>query len=440
MGNSKDLCINGAWELLFEKYNILKKVDDTGSFEIDAKQIKEVKEPRLMAKFDHSVNLPEIFSKNHLTILPITRGRYVIGNFQAYQNLNQINADSPIKRMPLPDYIESLDLSKITSEAIALNCAYASGIIADFLHENELNPTVAGRLGSGDFDFFINLNKHGKNVCCATQTQKICVNKSQIEIDAGYEGLHSLALIEAKLDISEDFLIRQIYYPYRVWKKRIQKPVRSIFFIYSNGIYNLYEYEFTDLKNYNSLIQIRHSRYAIEDTKIRMADIERVLQETVVLDDNSGIPFPQADKFERVINLCELLVTKELSCREITEHYAFDKRQTDYYANSARYLGLIDKKEEENNTYYLLTKDGRRILGLGYQDRQLEFCKLILQHRIFNSVLKKYIKNKNIPVQKSKIIEIMREANLYPSYSDETISRRSSTVRKWIEWILDLVN
>jgi hypothetical protein len=27
-----------------------------------------------MAKFDHSVNLPEIFSKNHLAILPITRG------------------------------------------------------------------------------------------------------------------------------------------------------------------------------------------------------------------------------------------------------------------------------------------------------------------------------------------------------------------------------
>ncbi|KEQ00867.1 hypothetical protein SASC598J21_013840 [Snodgrassella alvi SCGC AB-598-J21] len=260
-----------------------------------------------------------------------------------------------------------------------------------------------------------------------------------MKLTGGYEGLHSLALIEAKLDISEDFLIRQIYYPYRVWKKCIQKPVRSIFFIYSNGIYNLYEYEFTDLKNYNSLIQIRHSRYAIEDTKIRMADIERVLQETVVLDDNSGIPFPQADKFERVINLCELLVTKELSCKEITEHYAFDKRQADYYANSARYLGLVDKKEEENNTYYLLTKDGRRILGLGYQDRQLEFCKLILQHRIFNSVLKEYIKNKNIPVQKSKIIEIMREANLYPSYSDVTISRRSSTVRKWIEWILDLV-
>lgn len=437
MDNSKDLCINGAWELLFEKYNILERVDDHGFFEIDAKQIKEIKEPRLMAKFDHSVNLPIIFFENHLAILPITRGRYVIGNFQAYQNLQQINADSPIKRRTLPDYIESLDLSAITSEAIALNCAYASGIIADFLNENELNPTVAGRLGSGAFDFFIKLNKLRKFY--PILNKRIYVNKSQIEIDAGYEGLHSLALIEAKLDISEDFLIRQIYYPYRVWKKRIQKPVRSIFFIYSNGIYNLYEYEFTDLKNYNSLIQIRHSQYAIEDTKIRMADIERVLQETVVLDDNSEIPFPQADKFERVINLCELLVTKELSCREITEHYAFDKRQADYYANSARYLGLVDKKEEENNTYYLLTKDGRRILGLGYQDRQLEFCKLILQHRIFNSVLKEYIKNKNIPVQKSKIIEIMREANLYPSYSDVTISRRSSTVRKWIEWILDLV-
>ncbi|MCO6517999.1 MAG: hypothetical protein J6574_08755 [Gilliamella sp.] len=66
------------------------------------------------------------------------------------------------------------------------------------LQENEIKPTVSGRAGSGAFDFFINLDKRGKNVCHSTQ--RIYVDKSQIEIDAGYEGNHSLALIEAKLD------------------------------------------------------------------------------------------------------------------------------------------------------------------------------------------------------------------------------------------------
>lgn len=63
-----------AWEQLFEKYDILNRIDMSGSFQISATQIKEFREPRLMAKFDHTLNLPIIFSENKLSILPITRG------------------------------------------------------------------------------------------------------------------------------------------------------------------------------------------------------------------------------------------------------------------------------------------------------------------------------------------------------------------------------
>jgi hypothetical protein len=43
-------------------------------FEITAIQINEFREAGLMTKFDHSINLPKIFSDNGLAILPITRG------------------------------------------------------------------------------------------------------------------------------------------------------------------------------------------------------------------------------------------------------------------------------------------------------------------------------------------------------------------------------
>ena len=38
-----------AWESLFEKYDILNAVNSQGCFEISAVQIKEFREPRLMA-------------------------------------------------------------------------------------------------------------------------------------------------------------------------------------------------------------------------------------------------------------------------------------------------------------------------------------------------------------------------------------------------------
>lgn len=63
-----------AWKKLFKKYDILQHIEDDGYFNISAIQIKEFREPRLMTKFDHSVNLPMLFLENNLSILPITRG------------------------------------------------------------------------------------------------------------------------------------------------------------------------------------------------------------------------------------------------------------------------------------------------------------------------------------------------------------------------------
>ena len=78
-----------AWQSLFDKYHIPDAIAAQGRFTISAAQIKEFREPRLMTKFDHKVNLPEIFAENHLTILPITRGDYVISTFQAYEEFPQ---------------------------------------------------------------------------------------------------------------------------------------------------------------------------------------------------------------------------------------------------------------------------------------------------------------------------------------------------------------
>lgn len=49
-----------AWEILFNEYDILKHIEYNEKFIIAASQIKKLREPRLMAKFDHSIDLPQI--------------------------------------------------------------------------------------------------------------------------------------------------------------------------------------------------------------------------------------------------------------------------------------------------------------------------------------------------------------------------------------------
>ena len=94
--------LNTAWNQLFEKYSILDVVREHGNFIITAKQIKEFREPRLMTKFDHSENLPEVFKENKLSIMPISRNDFIISNHQMFSELNEINQD--IIKVEFPNY------------------------------------------------------------------------------------------------------------------------------------------------------------------------------------------------------------------------------------------------------------------------------------------------------------------------------------------------
>lgn len=418
--------IDAAWESLFEEYDIINKVQKHGKFIISADQIREYKEPRLMTKFDHKVNLPDIFKVNNLSILPVTRGDYIISSFSAYMNFS--DKVSEAQRVSLPLYIQSLMPKFIVSEAIALNYANACGILNDFLEDDELVPTVNGRMSSGKFQFNIDTDI-GKQI--------VDVNNSQIEIDAAYEGINYLSIFEAKRDLSEDFIVRQLYYPFRVWSRRISKEIKPVFLVFSNGMFSLYQYKFMDLQNYNSLVLAKQKNYVIA-TEIRLSDIEGLLQ-TVRLTREPNISFPQANKMSRIINLIELLYEKPLTKQDVTLEYSFDERQTSYYADAGRYLGLIEKSVNvDGSIVFRLTEMGRHIMELEYKERQIAIIKQILVHRVFNETLRQHLKMGEMPT-KEAVVKIMKESNLHDIEAESTFIRRSSTVIGWVNWILDTI-
>lgn len=418
---------NKAWSILFGRHHILDEIDQKGYYIISANDIKKEYEPRLMSKFDHSIKLPKIFRDNHLAILPITRGDYIISQFEAYHSF-ELNAN-PIQHFSLPDNLQSINDENIPSESIAINAALASGILADFFEDENLYSTVCGRMGSGEFSFNI------KGTC--GQVLPIHVKNSQIEIDSAYEGVNYLSIIEAKRDLSEDFLIRQLYYPFRTWRsKGITKRIKPIFLVYSNGIFSLYEYKFEDEMLYNSLKLVKSKRYSIENTDITIDDIDGLLKK-ITITKEPRVAFPQADKFERVINLCEILSTQSYTREQVTREYAFDVRQTNYYTDAAQYLGLV--KKEKVGGPYNLTEEGRRILNLPYKKRQLAYCEKILQHKAFGETLKGSLEQGSL-LGKDAVVAIMKNSNLYNVESKSTFERRSSTIRGWVNWILSLLS
>ena len=415
-----------AWTILFDRYDIERKIAKDGYFLISADRIREYREPRLMAKFDHAQNRPRLFSENNLSILPVSRGMYEISRFNAYHSFEKLTPS--VEKAALPDHLRTLTTGGVFSETVALNCAAASGIIADFTEEEDLVPTVSGRMGSGTFSFRIGDTS-------GTEMRTVNVDNAQIEIDAAFEGRESLVLFEAKMDLADDFLVRQLYYPFRAWKNRVgEKTVRTVFLVYSDGVYRMFEYKFDRLERYDSLRLVKQKHYIIEDATVSVKDVFFVWKNVKIISE-PDLPFPQADSFDRIVNLCELLSVRDMNRREVTERYDFDVRQTNYYADAARYLGLLEKRSGKEGPVYTLTERGRRIFSSEYKARRLALCKLVLAHKPFHIAAGLYFQSGRMP-EKQKIFDALKDFPFYHIDSDETRFRRCSTIKRWLERII----
>ena len=430
--------VSDAWQVLIDKYDILTEISNNGFFKISASQIKEVKEPRLMAKWDSSEQLPNSLKKNKINLLPDSRSSYILSDFLLYQELPKVVEHvKNMAKVELPD-LQTIDVDNITSEANAINVLQISGILEDFLEldlDDVLYATFNGRMSSGKFDFKVDTRR---------QIQlKVDVDRAQIEIDGGFESDHCVVVLEAKNVLHEDFHIRQLYYPYRLWESKVDKPVRLIFSIYTNKIFRLMEYRFKEKENYSSIELVRTKNYSLEDTSITLDEIKDVydsIKDTEVISDNmnveDSVPFIQADNFERIVSLLENMYENPMTSEEIIELMKFTTRQRDYYFNAGKYLGLFQKLKEDKVTKYGLTNIGVNVYKKSYKERQLELVKLILSHRIFRDLFGEILETGVIP-DKGRVVELELEYNVC---SIDVASRRATSVISWLNWIFNLVN
>ena len=218
--------------------------------------------------------MPKVFKHNNINILPVSRGEYVLSDFKLYEPIPELGQrDVEMLQVERPMY-DSIDIENITSESNAIHVLILSKILDDFLSEDDNVSTFSGRMSTGVFSFYVDRHR-GTSL-------NVNVNKAQCEIDGGVENSNSVVILEAKNVVRSDFHIRQLYYPYRLWKNKVNKPIRLVFLIYSNQIYRLFEYRFTDIKNYSSIELVRTKNYSLQDTDISLLDLYNVYENTHV--------------------------------------------------------------------------------------------------------------------------------------------------------------
>jgi len=248
---------NNSWNAIFEKYEINKHNFDVEPYIIDANQIKQAtrqftktteREVRILCKQDSREDRPEIFIENNLFLLPVRNGKYAIIKGEGYVDIPEIQSVIKIYKSKL-DF--KLDTSSVgNSEMQHLDFAYATSLIRTFLEDKSLVLTIRGRKYSPKFSFNVG-------------NQEITAESVQTEVDAGYEGRNQVVLIEAKNSATKNTIIRQLFYPYRQWQQHTEKQVKTLFFEKRENYYSLWQFEFQNPNDYNSIILSKSQRYEI---------------------------------------------------------------------------------------------------------------------------------------------------------------------------------
>lgn len=259
-----------------------------------------------------------------------------------------------------------------------------------------------------------------------------------------------MVILEAKNVVYEGFHVRQLYYPYRLWATKVKKPIRLVFSIYSNKVFRLFEYEFENINDYSSIKLVQSKNYSLQDTSITIEELQNVKQIVEVkyddnMSDEKSPPFIQADSFDRVISLLENMYDNSMNDEEVAELMHFGSnlsngrpafRQSQYYINAGRYLGLFEKeKNGDKQTVSCLIKLGKKVYKLQYKDRQLQLVSLVLEHQIFNEFFNYVINNGDVP-NKELVKKRMRELNVC---QESQIDRKATSVRGWLYWMFNLI-
>jgi len=396
-----------AWEKIFAA----KQFDPAQDLHfITADDIKAIsgREPRLMAKMDSSRDLPPVFKKYGYFLLPVKNGEYAIVRGTGFHLIEEAGTPTThVSRIQFP----LTTAGRGSSEMQYLDYSFNSGAIESVMGKQPLYQSIRGREYSKRFGFSVGRTP-------------LDVSSVQLEVDSGLEGEDSIVLIEAKIDIPEDFIIRQLFYPYNHF--RIVSPEKSIipvFFTYqpASQTYNFWIYEIPDPGDYNS-IRLRDvkSLMILSEDPLEIEDIKakgRVAYKDLI---------PQANDVEKIIELVFKVSEGTNNYRDVASYFDFEPRQSSYYREAAEALGLLQSKDA---TYHL-TEIGQEFVRLPVEQRNVFFAELLTDFSLIKralELLKKQGELRRVDVEKL----IADNSKLTGS----TIGRRADSLMSWLRWM-----
>lgn len=377
------------------------------------------REPRLLAKFDSSADLPAALAARGLFLLPVSRSEYALLPGQGFCPLTPAAEPEPFFPRAGGD-LGTLAFGN--SESRYLDYAHHSGMLSHFLGLNQLVLTIRGR--STTPAFTLQAGPH-----------RVQVQGAQFEVDGGFEAPEAIVLVEAKVGLPADFNIRQLYYPYRTWRARLDKPVIPVFLVFEpvTGLFHLWEFRFAEPPDPNSIQAVQAQTYAVPvppGTAAPALTWEELLDQV-----QAGPPrwarnpaIPQADDFFKVAALPLLIARGDDDAAKIAASLDFARRQAGYYRDAAAALGLVQSAGDRR---YSLTRPGETYAAIAEPAGQAAFlARRLAALPVMHAALRRLVVNGRISRE-----DVEADIRAHSRLTGSTVTRRAKTVMAWLGWL-----
>ncbi len=371
-----------------------------------------------MTKFDARGARPQILQKNGLFLLPETNGSYLLLREDGYCDLPASKA-SEIEDFEAQFPFPLVSLRDATSEMSQLDRLFQCKLIEKVIGAGEIFATIRGRRFAPHFDYHVG------------DLGQFSARGIQYEVDQGYETRDEIVLFEAKNTTPNNFLIRQIYFPYRVYLNRFGKRVRTFFFNYNavSGVYSFHEYKFAEPLQYRS-IEICKSQHF----RVHFPDLEKPktlgdwLQKVPFSASHMGWEIPQADDFSKIIEFPLRVAAGYNDSGLIASAFDFVERQSSYYRRACEQMGLVCGE----NGRYLLTEAGKKYTELSNAEREEKMIAMLLQQPVVRHAIEGAMQISSREIITAEIEKSIAQNSVL---SGQTVHRRAQTVRCWLRWL-----
>lgn len=377
-------------------------------------------EARIACKIDSSSDLPQVLSSRGLFPLPVRNGAYVLVRGNGFHEFEPIDGP-PVKYESKVEF--DLATKSGLGESVYVHYAYNSGLLSKFTRIDTLFKTNEGRFYAKDFAFRVG------------SLGPIQQKSTQIQVDGLFESKDCIIIVEAKTRNMPDFIIRQLYYPYRHWSLATNKNVDTIFLglDLDTGLYNFWQYHFKVPDDYGSIEVVRKERYLIVERPWSEEDLTRLASDPQIR------YVPQADKVDRIIRIPFLVSGGVQDADALARSMSFTRRQASYYSEATEALGLIERRRTDRPAYlFELTRLGEDFVASRPDVRNRILAEQIMKLPTMRSVFDHLMSLSVSSFPSRASMSVDEVANVIRGESHLTGStprRRAATVLSWFQWI-----